>query len=190
MTVRIAHETAESLPEYARIPIAFRVETVYRLQNSDNGSIGFLLVEAPVESYVKDYDAIPGEGPLHWRKQWDLSNWGFLAAYDADRRAGGAAVAWKTEGMRDLRGRDEIAALWDIRVHPDYRGSGIGSKLFSNAVEWAQARGCRALRIETQNINVPACRFYARQGCELGAIDRFAYAPELNEIQLTWYKML
>ena len=36
----------------------------------------------------------------------------------------------------------------------------------------------------------PACRFYAKQGCELAAIHRFAY-PELpNEVQLLWYKDL
>jgi hypothetical protein len=35
-----------------------------------------------------------------------------------------------------------------------------------------------------------ACQFYARQGCTLGAIHRFAY-PELpEETQLLWYKQL
>jgi hypothetical protein len=49
-------------------------------------------------------------------------------------------------------------------------------------------RGCRRLKVETQNTNVPACRLYASQGCTLGAIHRFAY-PELpEEIQLLWYK--
>ena len=30
-------------------------------------------------------------------------------------------------------------------------------------------------KVVTQNINVPACRFYMKQGCVPGAIDRFAY---------------
>jgi len=44
--------------------------------------------------------------------------------------------------------------------------------------------------VETQNVNVPACRFYARMGCVLGGIHRFAY-PELpGEARLLWYKAL
>ena len=53
---------------------------------------------------------------------------------------------------------------------------------------WAAARGCRRLKVETQNINVPACRFYERQGCVLAEVRRDAY-PELpGEIQLLWQK--
>ncbi len=37
-------------------------------------------------------------------------------------------------------------------------------------------------------INVPACRFYAKQGCVLGAIDRYAYPDHPDEVQLLWYK--
>ena len=55
---------------------------------------------------------------------------------------------------------------------------------------WVVARGCRWLKVETQNINVPACRFYAKQGCVLGAIHRFAYPDYPNEAQLLWYKDL
>ena len=42
------------------------------------------------------------------------------------------------------------------------------------------------MKIETQNINVPACRFYARQGCRLSAIVSHAYAEFPDEIQLIW----
>jgi hypothetical protein len=49
---------------------------------------------------------------------------------------------------------------------------------------------CRQLKIETQNTNVQACRFYERLGCQLRAVDRAEY-PELpQEIQLLWYKDL
>ncbi len=190
MTIRVMLEDADNLLDYARIPIAFRVTTRYRLQPPESGAFGFVLVEEPVDPYVKDYDAIPGEGPMAWKSQWDLSHWAFLAAYDGQTRIGGAAVAWRTAGMCDLQGRDDVAALWDIRVHPDFRGMGVGSQLFDQSVVWSSARGCRTLRIETQNINMPACRFYVHQGCQLAAIDRFAYAPDLDEIQMIWYKAL
>jgi GNAT superfamily N-acetyltransferase len=66
----------------------------------------------------------------------------------------------------------------------------VGRALFVAAEAWAVARGCKQLMVETQNVNVDACRFYAAVGCELGAIHRFAY-PELpDEIQLLWFKTL
>ena len=78
-----------------------------------------------------------------------------------------------------LGGRDDVAVLWDIRVSPRERGRGTGSALFRAAGDWAGARGFRWLKIETQNVNVPACRFYQKMGCTLGAIDRFAYPGHL-----------
>jgi hypothetical protein len=47
-----------------------------------------------------------------------------------------------------------------------------------------------AEHVETQTINVPACRFYSKMGCTLGAIDRYAYVDLPNEIQLLWFKEL
>jgi streptothricin acetyltransferase len=44
--------------------------------------------------------------------------------------------------------------------------------------------------VETQNTNVPACRFYARQGCVSGGINRFGYAgcpAAAPEAMLLWY---
>ena len=48
---------------------------------------------------------------------------------------------------------------------------------------------CTHLKIETQNINVPGCRFYASQGCRLGEINQFGYAdPRVShETMLVWY---
>ena len=89
-----------------------------------------------------------------------------------------------------LEGRRNLAVLWDIRISPHARRQGVGSALFESVEAWALRHGCRQLEIETQNTNVPACRFYERQGCHLRAIDRAAY-PELpEEIQLLWYKDL
>jgi streptothricin acetyltransferase len=62
--------------------------------------------------------------------------------------------------------------------------------LFGYAAAWARARGCTQMKIETQNINVAACRFYAAMGAELGDIRRFAYRLEplaAHEAQLNWY---
>ncbi len=83
--------------------------------------------------------------------------------------------------------RDDLIVLQDMRIDPEYRRRGIGSRLFTRAVEWAQQEECRQMKVETQNINVPACRFYAAQGCELGVINRHAYSDFPEEVQLLWY---
>jgi hypothetical protein len=60
-----------------------------------------------------------------------------------------------------LAGRKDLALLWDIR--------------------------CRRLMVETQNINVGACRFYERKGCMLRTVRRGAYPQLPQEIQLRWF---
>jgi len=58
------------------------------------------------------------------------------------------------------------------------------------AERWASAHECVQIKVETQNTNAPACRFYQRRGCRLAKITRDAYPALPNEIQLLWYKEL
>ena len=170
MPVKIVEQCVDRLRTYGEIPIAFTVDSQYRVDAIDRGRGGWKLVEERVEPpYVKDYDE-EGERPLRWLKRWDIANWAVLAAMRNGSRLGGAVVAWNTPGVNMLEGRDDLAVLWDLRVHPDHRREGIGKRLFDHAAAWARAKGCRQLNIETQNINVRACKFYAKQGCNLGAV--------------------
>ena len=98
-------------------------------------------------------------------------------------------LAFDTPGVDLLRGRG-VAAIWDIRVEPTRRRTGVGDILFHAAEDWARSRGARTLIVETQNINVPACRFYDRMGCSLAAINRLAYRDLPEEVQLVWSKVL
>jgi GNAT superfamily N-acetyltransferase len=139
---------------------------------------------------MKDYDAVEEESPAHWPDRFDMSNWGLFAAWADGRRIGGATVAFNTPDVDMLEGRKDLAVLWDIRVSPEVQGQGIGSALFKAVEAWAIARGCRQLKVETQNINVRACIFYERHGCELAAVNRLAYPEFPNEVQLFWYKNL
>jgi GNAT superfamily N-acetyltransferase len=184
------HEESIDLVEYARIPIAFEVTRV--LDVAGNADAGFALTERSLESapYVKNYDAIPGEGPQRWPQRFDLANWGFLTARIGGRTAGVAAVAHNTPDLEVLEGRSDLAVLWDIRVTPEARRRGVGSALFEAAETWARARRCLTLKVETQTINVPACRFYAAHGCVLRAIHADVYPALPHEIQLLWYKDL
>jgi GNAT superfamily N-acetyltransferase len=178
-----------ALAEYALLPIAFRVDRVLDVTARADG--GFVLSARRLEiPYVKDYDAIDGEGPLHWTRRFDVSNWRLFTGRVAGSRVGGATVAVDTPGLTMLEGRRDLSVLWDIRVLPDARGKGIGSALFERVEAWSRTQGCRQLKVETQNVNARACGFYARHGCELRAIHHAAY-PELpEEIQLLWYKDL
>lgn len=77
---------------------------------------------------------------------------------------------------------------------PDYARVPSHSKsrsaLIRAAERWASARGCQKLKIETQNTNLPACRFYQRHGYVLAAANRNAYTLFPDEIQFLWYKDL
>ena len=188
---KIVEEPLIILESYGEIPIRYEVRSVFDVHLQDSGLSGFSLVERKLdEPFTKDYDALKGEGPSRWAGKWYIANWGIFSAFVEDRRVGGCALAYKTAKLEMLEGRDDICVLWDIRVHPDHRGCGIGAMLFSSATEWAKKRGCHIMKAETQNINVPACRFYAAQGCILGSMNRFAYAELPNETQLIWHKTI
>ncbi|MBT6614657.1 MAG: GNAT family N-acetyltransferase [Deltaproteobacteria bacterium] len=69
-------------------------------------------------------------------------------------------------------------------------GNGIGQKLFDAAVQWAKDKMCKELKVETQNINFGANKFYKKQGCRISAIERSAYETHPNEVKLVWSLML
>lgn len=187
--VIVREEPMSVLPEYSRIPMALEVTDVLEVSVEGEGLGGIRMSERRLDApYIKDYDAV--DGPTHWPAVFDTSNWQLFAARFGDKRVGGAALAFDTSGLIMLEGRKDLAVLWDIRVSPDYQRHGVGTALFLAAENWSRARGCRQLKIETQNINVPACRFYLKQGCVLGGINRFAYREFPDEVQLLWYKDL
>src|SRR5687768_5110026 len=62
------------------------------------------------------------------------------------------------------------AILEDMVVHPDYRGSGAGSKLMQVAVDFAKSANCLRITLLTDRTNEPAQRFYKRQGFKLSGM--------------------
>lgn len=165
-----------------------RWRKIFDVNIMDNGLGGILFEEVPIRPYTKNYDDhCP---PFSWPVEFNIQNWGFLLASQADKPVGAAAIAWNTNCVDMLEGRRNLAVLWDIRISPEERRRGVGKRLFEKAVSWSRERGCVQMKIETQNNNVDACRFYAAMGAELGDIRRFAYSHEPtinNEVQLIWY---
>ena len=191
MDIEVRPEPITALTHYAAIPIAFEVTEIFHVMVAPDDGAPIVLTPRPLPtSYTKDYDAISGEGPTQWAQRFDVSKWGFLSAFTEGKRIGRAAVAHDTPGLDILEGRLDLAVLWDIRVAPAARRCGVGAALFGAAARWASAKGCRQLKVETQNVNVAACRFYARQGCILRAAQWGVYPGLPDEIQLLWYKDL
>jgi GNAT superfamily N-acetyltransferase len=177
--------TRENLAAYAAVSIAFSAETRLRLQVEAQGLGGFSLrEEAVVPAERIDYDQF--EPPAGWPDRWNLNGWALIMAYDGEVLVGGAGVAWDSPEISFLGRRKDAAALWDLRVRPEYRRRGVGSALFARAAAWARQCGCALLKIETQNTNVAACRFYVAQGCSLGAIDLHAYPDFPDVVRLIW----
>lgn len=191
MTIEIKEQDLTNVSNYARIPIAFTVSSVFDVTESREIPGKFIFTERTLSlPYVKDYDAIEGERPVDWARRFDTASWRMFTAHIDESQVGGAVVAVRTRDLTMLAGRDDLAVIWDIRVSPETRGRGVGTALFRAAESWARGQGCRYLRVETQNINVAACKFYAAQGCGLTAVNHDAYPGLPEEMQLIWEKAL
>ncbi len=172
------------LTEYAQIPSHFRYSSILEVVVVNQGLEGIALKERKVPEKEKNYDEM--ESPTRWAGFWDLSNWVMFQVLLRGESAGGCIVAHDTKGVDMLEGRSDISVLWDIRISPSCRRRGIGSRLFAQAIRWSRSRGCKRMKIETQSNNLAACRFYARNGCDLQSIDRFHYRDHPDETQLVW----
>ena len=176
------------LKDYDQIPMMVHMKSILEIQRVDKGLGGILLKEVPVKERVKDLGQYEVVGK--YKDTFDLSNWAFFMVFDDDKPVGGAIVLCQTENVNMLAGRDDLSVLWDIRVDPAYKNRGIGQELFSMAVAWSKQRNLNQMKIECQNNNVSACKFYKKQGAFLGEIREYAYYkdPEIrDEIQLIWY---
>lgn len=88
------------------------------------------------------------------------------------------------------RSWNKYAVVEDIAVNAPHRGIGVARLMMDAAVDWARNGQLAGVRLETQSVNVAACRFYERYGFRLGGYDRFLYRglhPGSREVALFWY---
>ena len=173
---------------YDKVEMNVLVRSKYIIERIDSGLGGILLKEVEVEPYIKDLSVY--EHAIEYEKQFDISNWRFYMAFDGDMPIGAMTIAGTTNGMNMLAGRDDACVLWDIRVADAYKYQGVGQKLLDMGIPCAKEDGYRQMIIECQNNNIPACKFYKKQGSVLSKIDMYAYysEPEVrDEIQFVWY---
>ena len=187
------------LDSYAAIPISFVIHSRLDLDQLWLGQF----VEVPVDAKTKDYDTLESIATL--RERFDTKNWILLSAHvsrefgmmpldprglaraknDDMHLIGGAILAMHSTDLDMLENRDDLAVMWDIRVHPLFRRQGLGAALFDQAKTCAKSHGCNEMRVETQDTNVDACRFYRRMGCLLHSIQEDAYEG-LDEAKIIW----
>ncbi len=183
MPLRLTVEPRSHLPDYATIPIAFEVRQRIDVASPEQ--------TRPVDPpYVKDYDRIPGNHPSEWATRFDVNKWWFAAAFLEDQRVGGAALILDSRDIEPDAEKLGVALLWDLRVAPAHRRQGVGPALLAFAEAHARSRGCRAMNVETQDINVPACRLYKSAGYAIAEINRHAYPDFPDEVQLIWRRDL
>ena len=94
-------------------------------------------------------------------------------------------------GILDVEERtwNNTAWIWNVMLDKSVRGQGLGTEMIQRTVAWATQRQLRAIMLETQTNNVPACRFYAKMGFKLIGINTLFYSNrdvERDEIAIFW----
>ena len=64
----------------------------------------------------------------------------------------------------------EEAQVTNVAVHPDYRGQGIGTKLFAKLIEEVKTKGVTAITLEVRPSNEAAIKLY--EGFGLKSVGR------------------
>ena len=184
--VETREEPLGELSRHASIPNAFESSSVFDVHKVAGGiELCERLLNQP---YRKDYDSI--EDPMDWPARFNVSNWTIISAFAAGTHIGGAIGAFDTPGVTMLEGRRDLLVLWDLRVSADARRKGVASALFRAVEAWGRSKHCREIKIETQNTNVAACKFYGRQGCHLTEAKPYVYPGLSGDVQLIWRKAI
>ncbi|MBT3982154.1 MAG: GNAT family N-acetyltransferase [Bacteriovoracaceae bacterium] len=68
--------------------------------------------------------------------------------------------------------------IWDILVHPEFRGKQIGTQMMNHAKKEALDFGARMIVLETQSCNIPAINFYLKHGFQLIGHDSSHYSND------------
>ncbi|KAG8408407.1 hypothetical protein J3459_017818 [Metarhizium acridum] len=131
----------------------------------------------PTREYTKSYGGVDDDFEVAQQATHKV----IFALRDDSGSVHGYAMAFKDW--------NNMVTLHDFAVSSELRGQGYGKKLFNRVVEWARGLDVAGIKIETQDSNVAACRFYAGCGAVFGGYDEFLYRGTENsgETALYWY---
>ncbi len=177
---------AEDIPRLVEVRPGFISETLLKVEKTGMGyEGGWQLHEVPLDKpYEKgagyDFDAHERQNILE-RLTKNNSLEEVLIESETGRITGVLDVA--AENWR------RVAWIWNIMLDVDARGLGIGQEWVERTIAWARQRRLRAVMLETQTNNVPACKFYQQMGFQLVGIHETFYSNrdmERNEVALFW----
>ncbi|HSL28270.1 MAG TPA: GNAT family N-acetyltransferase [Anaerolineales bacterium] len=175
MQIKICEITFENQFDFGACHMSFMVDSRL-VVFAEEGNIRYTVRDV-TPPYIKNY------GP----RRTDYAEYGkaddrmIFLAYVNDEIAGEVRIttSWNKYGLLD-----------DFVVDPKFRRQGVGRALIQRCIEWAKEKSLPGLTLETQDINVPACRLYERCGFQLRGFDTHLYKalhPDTTEIALYWY---
>jgi len=181
--------TEDDIPRLVEIRPSFTSPTTLAVEKTGSGiEVTWRLVERPLpQPYDKGhgYDFDPQERD-QIRERFRRGD-GLHLVVEAEGRIAGILDIVPQEW-------NHTVWLWNIMLDEAIRGQGVGRELFQRGVKWARQLGYRALVLETQTNNVPACKFYAALGCEIEGIRDMYYTNrdiERGEVAIFWsYKLI
>lgn len=175
-SIRIVPANAENIRHINAVNEPF--EVTGRLVPAFDGARWTFSEELFDEPYAKSYP----EDDEDWARYLEQDGRAILLAFDGDDCVG---------RIRLRRDWNRYAFVEDIAVRAAWRGKGVGTALIAAAKAWAQERGLMGLALETQDMNLSACRFYRKLGFEIGGVNTMLYRnfkqPYCDETAIFWY---
>ena len=150
-------------------------EQIYRPVRDD---LAFRVVEEDVDPPLRKRYPLDAADPQE-RQDWD-----FTAVAEEEGELAGFAAAQHVAWNRRV-------VLWHLYVAPAFRRQGVGSQLLYAVEVFARSVEARCVWLETQNVNVPAIRFYRHYGFQFCGFDEILYDPgtlDRDEIALFFVK--
>lgn len=138
-------------------------------------------VSMPVTIRLCRKDDLPA---LEWFGMFTDHREMILAAYDSQERGEALMLVAEMQGFPigqvwidvTLEHVHAIGVLWAVRVFPTLQNRGIGTRLMVAAEDILRRRGCTAVELGVEKDNLPAKRFYERQGYRVVADTRDEYS--------------
>ena len=149
-------------------------------------AVSWRLEERPLREKLVDSNAVGDEHRFALRQVLGGVEEGTALVAEHDGQLVALAVARLDPERRTLN-------LIDLRIDYDFRRQGLGIAMIYQIISGAREQGLRAVMATTLTNNIPAARFLAKAGFDLGGVDtHFATNHDLvkEAVALFWYAVL
>lgn len=150
-----------------RLIVGYDSDAKYAVRRTETG-----------QGWTFELELIPLTPPYH--KRYDHLNDASIAQYQGMVATGfsfGAFEGGQCVGLAIATAEQWNKCYWvhELHVAQTHQRRGIGSKLVEALATKGQEASLRTVLCETQNVNVPAIRFYLKQGFHLEGLDLSHY---------------